>query len=181
MTEAKKYRCMDCNDLFSLEDICYPHGLYDFANRCRWCSHDIMFRNTAIAYILNVYNLRAFEYSEELLEIEIIRAKTRYVLRTGQIKYITFKNEQMITQVNSSQELRQALNENLTALLTKKRKLLVAKEVNNTLGKIMMDVKMELMQNAMSGNREIISWFSADQQKKIGEQYGVTAKLKNAV
>jgi hypothetical protein len=119
-----------------------------------------MFRNTAIAYILTAHNLRWGQYSEELLEIEIIRAKTRYAIRTGETKYITFKNEEMITQVNNSNELRQALNENLTALLTKKRKLLVAKEVNNTLGKIMMDVKMELMQNAMSGNQNTITWFN---------------------
>ncbi len=66
----------------------------------------------------------------------------------------------MITQVNNSNEMRQALNENLYGLLTGKRKPLIVKEVNNTLGKILGDVKMEMMQNALSGNRETISWFS---------------------
>jgi len=56
--------------------------------------------------------------------------------------------------------MRQALNENLYGLLTGKRKPLIVKEVNNTLGKILGDVKMEMMQNALSGNRETISWFS---------------------
>jgi hypothetical protein len=74
--------------------------------------------------------------------------------------YITFKNSDMITQVNNSSDLRKALNENLHALLTQKRKLIVAKEVNNTLGKILSDVKMELMQNAITGDRRIISWFN---------------------
>lgn len=72
-----------------------------------------------------------------------------------------FKKQKMITQVNNSTEMRQALNENLSALLTKKRKLIVAKEVNNTLGKILSDVKLEMMQNALSGNRETISWFKS--------------------
>jgi hypothetical protein len=68
----------------------------------------------------------------------------------------------MITQVNNSDDMRKALNENLHGLLTGKRKPLVVKEVNNTLGKILSDVKMEMMQNALSGNRERISWYSND-------------------
>ncbi len=83
----------------------------------------------------------------------------------------------MITTVNNSVELRQALNENLHALLTKKRKLIVAKEVNNTLGKILLDVRMELMQNAMAGSKETISWFE-NKRKEIGEIYGVVPRLK---
>lgn len=169
---------MECNGMFLFEDVCYPHGAYEFYNRCRWCSHDRMFRNTAITYILNNYNLRSGQYSEELLEIETIRAKTRYALRTGETKYITFKSGNMITQVNNSVELRQALNENLHAILTKKRKLLVAKEINNTLGKIMMDVKMELMQNAMSGERGTISWFDRNIKHQIAN--GQQKKFKTA-
>lgn len=64
------------------------------------------------------------------------------------------------SQVTNSTEMRQALNENLHALLTKKRKLPVVKEVNNTLGKILLDVRMELMQNALTGERNSISWFN---------------------
>lgn len=65
----------------------------------------------------------------------------------------------MITSVTNSQDMRLALNENLHGLLTGKRKPLVVKEVNNTLGKILCDVKMEMMQNALSGNRTQISWY----------------------
>ena len=65
----------------------------------------------------------------------------------------------MITTVNTSNEMRQALNENLSGLLTGKRKPLIVKEVNNTLGKILSDVKMEMMQNALAGSREVITWF----------------------
>lgn len=72
----------------------------------------------------------------------------------------------MITQVNNSQDLRQALNENLHGLLTGKRKPLIVKEVNNTLGKIIADVKNEMLHKAMTGDRTTLSWF--DQSIKIG-------------
>jgi hypothetical protein len=77
----------------------------------------------------------------------------------------------MITQVNNSQEMRQALNENLHGLLTGKRKPLIVKEVNNTLGKVLSDVKMEMMQNALSGNRSVISWYDRNitTQKQINK------------
>ena len=67
----------------------------------------------------------------------------------------------MITKVNNSTDMREALNENLYGLLTGKRKPLIVKEVNNTLGKILCDVKMEMMQNALSGNRDVTSWFDS--------------------
>lgn len=75
----------------------------------------------------------------------------------------------MITDVNNSFDMRKALNENLNGLLTGKRKPLVVKEVNNTLGKMLSDVKMEMMQNALSGNRNTISWFDKNitTQKQI--------------
>jgi hypothetical protein len=83
----------------------------------------------------------------------------------------------MITSVTCSQDMRQALNENLNGLLTGKRKPLIVKEVNNTLGKMLCDVKMEMMQNALSGDRTRIGWFDRNiatshqieqkQQKKI--------------
>jgi len=63
------------------------------------------------------------------------------------------------TSVNCSQDMRKALNENLAGLLTGKRKPLIVKEVNNTLGKMLADVKMEMMSNMLAGNRTSISWF----------------------
>jgi hypothetical protein len=66
----------------------------------------------------------------------------------------------MITQVNNSSEMRQALNENLSGLLTGKRKPLIVKEVNNTLGKILCDVKMEMIQKQLSGDRMVVDWFT---------------------
>lgn len=65
----------------------------------------------------------------------------------------------MITDINCSEDMRKALNENLHGLLTGKRKPLIVKEVNNTLGKMLSDVKMEMMQNMLAGNRTTISWF----------------------
>lgn len=65
----------------------------------------------------------------------------------------------MITEVNCSHDMRIALNENLHGLLTGKRKPLIVKEVNNTLGKMLADVKMEMMQNMLTGNRNRIAWF----------------------
>lgn len=65
----------------------------------------------------------------------------------------------MITSVTCSKDMRQALNENLHGLLTGKREPLIVKEVNNTLGKMLCDVKMEMMQNMLSGNRNAIPWF----------------------
>lgn len=65
----------------------------------------------------------------------------------------------MKTSVNSSQDMRKALNENLHGLLTGKRKIEVVKEVNNTLGKMLVDVKMELMEKALTGDRTGLSWF----------------------
>lgn len=173
-----EYTCIHCNNIRDYDDM-IGNTLYYTIGTCKYCSHETYFRNTAICYILNIYDLRAGEYSDGLLEIEIIRAKTRYALRGNETKYIKYKTETMITQVNNSIELRQALNENLHALLTKKRKLLVAKEVNNTLGKFLIDVKMEIMQNAMTGNKETISWFE-DNRKEIGEKYGVTARIKQS-
>lgn len=65
----------------------------------------------------------------------------------------------MITSVTCSRDMREALNENLHGLLTGKRKPLIVKEVNNTLGKMLSDVKMEMMQNMLSGNKNTINWF----------------------
>ena len=75
----------------------------------------------------------------------------------------------MITTVTTSFDMRKALNENLHGLLTGKRKPLIVKEVNNTLGKILSDVKMEMMQNALSGNRNVITWYEANSTPQIQE------------
>lgn len=72
----------------------------------------------------------------------------------------------MITKVNCSSDMRKALNENLHGLLTGKRKPLIVKEVNNTLGKMLNDVKMEMMQNSLAGNKNIIDWFNKDRKSK---------------
>lgn len=73
----------------------------------------------------------------------------------------------MITKVTCSKEMRDALNENLHGLLTKKRMPLIVKEVNNTLGKMLSDVKMEIMQNSMSGIKSKITWFES---KPVGRK-----------
>lgn len=81
----------------------------------------------------------------------------------------------MITTVTCSNDMRAALNENLHGLLTGKRKPLIVKEVNNTLGKMLNDVKMEMMQNALAGNRTIISWFD----KNITPRKQLSQDIKN--
>lgn len=73
----------------------------------------------------------------------------------------------MITSVTNSFDMRKALNENLHGLLTKKRPIATVKEVNNTLGKILCDVKMEIDQNHLIGNRGQISWFDRNIKPQI--------------
>lgn len=72
----------------------------------------------------------------------------------------------MITSITNSQDMRQALNENLHGLLTGKRKPLIVKEVNNTLGKMLADVKMEMMQKMLAGDRNGISWYDRNINQK---------------
>lgn len=71
----------------------------------------------------------------------------------------------MKTTINGSADMRQALNENLQVLLTGKRKINTVKEVNNTLGKMLCDVKMELMCKALSGDKTGLSWFDSGVKK----------------
>jgi len=156
----KKYQCFYCSGSYPTNEIVTYHGYGQAV--CGWCLKSRMFNDLAIQSILRIYGLRYGQYDSELLDIETTRATIRYVIRTNDTSFIKQKPCKMITKVTNSTELREALNENLNALLTKKRKLLVVKEVNNTLGKILMDVKMELMQNALTSNRETISWFSPD-------------------
>jgi hypothetical protein len=68
--------------------------------------------------------------------------------------------------------MRGALNENLHGLLTGKRKPLIVKEVNNTLGKMLADVKMEMMQNMLAGNRQPIAWFDRNIKPTIAQADG---------
>lgn len=75
----------------------------------------------------------------------------------------------MITSITNSQDMRQALNENLHGLLTGKRKPLIVKEVNNTLGKMLADVKMEMMQNMLAGDRRTIHWFDRNVKPTLSE------------
>lgn len=65
----------------------------------------------------------------------------------------------MTTKVSNSTDMRQALNENLSSLLNGRRKPPIVKEVNNTLGKMLSDVKMELMNNSLAGKKVSIQWF----------------------
>lgn len=77
----------------------------------------------------------------------------------------------MLTTVTNSFEMRQALNENLHGLLTGKRKPLIVKEVNNTLGKMLSDVKMEMMQRMLEGDRKGIAWFDRNATKTITDKH----------
>lgn len=88
----------------------------------------------------------------------------------------------MTTAITCSKDMRQALNENLHGLLTGKRKPLIVKEVNNTLGKLLNDVKMELMYKALSGDRTPVSWFDRNMTKQLhGSNNGAIKKLAKAV
>lgn len=130
-------------------------------DKCLFCYHDDYFFSIAQYRCRTIYKVYTGEKNcpKDLIQIEILTAKIRYVLMGKDPTYVTFKTGKMITNVTNSTEMRQALNENLHALLTRKRKLLMVREVNNTLGKILTDVKMEMMSNAMSGNQNQVSWF----------------------
>jgi hypothetical protein len=72
----------------------------------------------------------------------------------------------MLTEVTCSTDMRKALNENLHGLLTGRRKPPIVKEVNNTLGKMLNDVKMELMHKALTADRTQIKWFDKNIKPK---------------
>ena len=75
----------------------------------------------------------------------------------------------MITKINDSSQAIDALNENLEGLLNGKRKQPLAKEVNNTIGKIINVVKMDLIHKTIIGDRSPSAWFVSDQKaiKKV--------------
>ena len=164
---VRLYFCFGCNGYFKKEDVLAPCDLIPIGG-CNYCSSEARFKANAAQNIIKRYNMRWGEYPEILLEIEVLRCKLNHVFAGKETKYITYKTGSMVTKVTNSQEIREALNENLEAILTGKRKLIVAKEVNNTLGKILNDVKMELMQNAITGNREQIGWFNNQKQLQNG-------------
>lgn len=68
----------------------------------------------------------------------------------------------MITKISNSQDTLQALNENYEGLLTGKRKQPLAKEVNNTIGKICNVVKMELIHKQLTADRTKLTWFNME-------------------
>lgn len=76
----------------------------------------------------------------------------------------------MVTTITCSQDMRQALNENLHGLLVGTRKPLIVKEVNNTLGKLLNDVKMELMCKALSGDRTVLHWYDKNIKPTIANK-----------
>lgn len=140
--------------------------LFYFPTECRYCVFERYAVNGAIRNLYQTWGLKLGDYTQDFLDIQVIIFKIRWLLRGGSKIFFNLKKTEMITQVTNSSELRQALNENLNALLTSKRKLLLAKEVNNTLGKILSDVKMELMHNAITGEKKEISWFKNQKQLK---------------
>lgn len=65
----------------------------------------------------------------------------------------------MITKINNADDALQAFNENFEGILSGKRKLPVAKEINNNLGKMMGVIKMQLMHKVIVGDRTPLQWF----------------------
>jgi hypothetical protein len=72
----------------------------------------------------------------------------------------------MITKIENSDDMLQAVNENLDGLLTGKRKLPMAKEVNNTLGKYLGTIKMQLIYKSLIGDYSRLKWFVADDDER---------------
>lgn len=70
----------------------------------------------------------------------------------------------MITRIHNSDDCRKAINENIEGLLTGKRKPLIVKEMNNSIGKLLTDVKLEVFTRFNSGDKKMISWFSDSKQ-----------------
>lgn len=66
----------------------------------------------------------------------------------------------MITKIKTPQDAIQALNENLEGLLTGKRKVIVVKEVNNTVGKMLDVHKLEAISKGLSKDNTPLNWFT---------------------
>jgi hypothetical protein len=69
----------------------------------------------------------------------------------------------MITEIHNADDAMKALNENFTKLIKKERSPLIAKEVNNTIGKMTNIVKTQLMQNMWTGDKSPINWLGSPQ------------------
>lgn len=74
----------------------------------------------------------------------------------------------MISKIVTPADAIQVLNENLDGLLTGKRKVMVVKEVNNTVGKMMDIHKLEAVSKSLSRDNSPLTWFA--DQPKIEEQ-----------
>jgi hypothetical protein len=70
----------------------------------------------------------------------------------------------MITKINNAQDALAALNENFEKLIKKERTPLIAKEVNNTIGKMTNLVKTQLMQNMWTGDKTPIEWLGNESE-----------------
>jgi hypothetical protein len=66
----------------------------------------------------------------------------------------------MINKIVTPQDAIQVLNENLEGLLTGKRKVMVVKEVNNTVGKMLEVHKLEAVSKGLSRDNTALAWFS---------------------
>jgi hypothetical protein len=67
----------------------------------------------------------------------------------------------MITKIKSASDAMAALEENFEMLVEKKRTPPIAKEVNNTIGKMTNLVKTNLMHSMWIGNKERITWLDS--------------------
>jgi hypothetical protein len=72
----------------------------------------------------------------------------------------------MITKIYCADDAQQALNENLEGMLTGKRKLDLAKEVDNNIGKHIALVKFELADKIRMGDKTALKFF-ASQNKQL--------------
>ena len=63
------------------------------------------------------------------------------------------------TKIKTPQDAIKVLNENLDGLLTGKRKVVVVKEVNNTVGKMLDIHKLEAISKSLSRDNTPLTWF----------------------
>lgn len=68
----------------------------------------------------------------------------------------------MKTKIKSPQDAIDVLNENLEGLLTGKRKVMVVKEVNNTVGKLLDIHKLEAINKGLTKDNTGLSWFNKE-------------------
>jgi hypothetical protein len=70
----------------------------------------------------------------------------------------------LITTINDAHDAMTALNQNFNMLVTGKRKILEAKEVNNSIGKMINLAKAQVMDAIRTGNTDPITWLSPSKQ-----------------